>query len=114
MGMTGEAVKGFINAVPRGRVSSYGAIAALAGLPNGARTVVRILHSSSGSSGLPWWRIIRADGSIALRRGGGFEEQAARLADEGVKVDRNGRVDMSVFGWPNQSAVLMKRAPKGT
>jgi methylated-DNA-protein-cysteine methyltransferase related protein len=100
MGMTGDAIKRMIHAVPRGRVTSYGAIAAMAGIPNGARTVARVLHSSSGAEFLPWWRILRADGSIALRKGAGFEEQAARLADEGVRVDGNGRVDLSVCGWP--------------
>lgn len=105
MGATGDVVKAIIHSVPRGRVASYGSIAALAGLPNGARTVVRILHSSSGADGLPWWRIIRADGSIALRMGAGYEEQAARLADEGVRVDMNGRVDMGVFGWPETRRV---------
>jgi methylated-DNA-protein-cysteine methyltransferase-like protein len=108
MGLTGEAVKELINAVPRGRVCSYGAVAALAGLPNGARTVVRVLHSSSGADSLPWWRIIRADGSIALHRGAGFEEQAARLAEEGVRVDGNGRVDMSEFGWPDSQSVSLR------
>jgi methylated-DNA-protein-cysteine methyltransferase-like protein len=101
MGATGDAVKAIIHSLPRGRVASYGSIAALAGLPNGARTVVRILHSSSGADGLPWWRIIRADGSIALRRGAGFEQQAAKLADEGVRVDAQGRVDMLEYGWPD-------------
>jgi len=102
MGMTGEVVTRLIRAVPRGKVASYGAIAAMAGLPNGARTVVRILHAGSGAEPLPWWRIVRADGSIALRRGAGYEEQSARLADEGVRVDQNGRIDMAEYGWSGE------------
>jgi len=85
--------------VPRGRVTSYGGVAALAGLPNGARTVARVLHSSSASDGLPWWRIVRADGGIALGRGAGFEEQRAALAEEGIGVGADGRVDLREFGW---------------
>ncbi|MDP3176739.1 MAG: MGMT family protein, partial [Spirochaetaceae bacterium] len=66
-----------IAAVPRGRVASYGQIAAAAGMPGGARQVVRVLHSRSEKDALPWFRILRSDGSIALPRGGGFELQKA-------------------------------------
>ena len=78
---------------------SYGAAAALAGLPNGARQVVRVLHSSAEKQGLPWHRLLRKDGSIALPRGGGFELQKALLEDEGVEVSPAGKVDIRRFGW---------------
>jgi methylated-DNA-protein-cysteine methyltransferase-like protein len=42
---------------------------------------------------LPWWRVIRADGTIALGAGEGREEQSARLRDEGVEVDKRGVVN---------------------
>lgn len=88
-----------LRAIPRGRVASYGQVAALAGMPSGARQVVRILHSSSASARLPWHRVLRADGTIALGAGAGFEEQRARLAAEGVEVSPGGRVDLARFGW---------------
>ena len=78
---------------------SYGAAAALAGLPKGARQVVRVLHSSAEKQGLPWHRLLRKDGSIALPRGGGFELQKALLEDEGVEVSPAGKVDIRRFGW---------------
>jgi len=93
-----DRIKAVLLRVPEGRVASYGGVAALAGLPNGARMVARLLHSCSAADGLPWWRIVRADGSIALERGGGYEEQCARLSDEGV-VTSGGHVDMGTFGW---------------
>lgn len=99
MSETGERIKACIRSVPEGAVTSYAGIAILAGVPQGARTVARVLHACSAFDGLPWWRIVRADGGIALQRGYGFEEQAARLRDEGVDVDDRGRVDLSVFGW---------------
>jgi len=99
MDKTGDSIRKILGAVPFGMVASYSGIATLAGVARGARTVARILHSCSASDGLPWWRIVRVDGSIALPRGFGFEEQAARLRDEGVVVDTLGRVDLSVFGW---------------
>jgi methylated-DNA-protein-cysteine methyltransferase related protein len=101
--MPSETTKGIILAlrrVPRGKVTSYGAIAALAGLPNGARQVVRVLHSSAEKEGLPWYRVLRKDGSIALPPGEGFELQRALLEKEGVSVTREGRIDLARFGWP--------------
>jgi len=85
--------------IPRGRVTSYGLVAALAGLPNGARQVVRVLHARSGKDRLPWHRVLRVDGSIALPAGEGFELQRALLEDEGVEVSLQGKVDLTRFGW---------------
>lgn len=71
---------------------SYGAVASAAGVSNGARSVVRVLHSMSRTEGLPWHRVIRSDGKIALPRGGGFELQKALLEAEGIIVSEDGRV----------------------
>ena len=71
----------------------------MAGVPLGARTVARLLHSCSKVDKLPWWRVIRSDGHIALPKGGGFEEQVARLTDEGIMVDTRGVVRLSEYGW---------------
>ncbi|MDR1107624.1 MAG: MGMT family protein [Spirochaetaceae bacterium] len=87
-----------IKAVPRGRVSSYRNIALRAELYNGARQVVRVLHSLSRSQNLPWHRIIRADGRIALSEGGGREEQIALLRSEGVAVSDGGKINLDRYG----------------
>jgi methylated-DNA-protein-cysteine methyltransferase-like protein len=83
-----------IRAVPAGRVSSYRDIACAAGMPRGARQVARILHSLGEKEKLPWHRIVRAGGGIALPPGGGKELQIALLRAEGVQVSDAGRVDM--------------------
>jgi len=88
-----------ILALPRGRVSCYRDIALMAGIPNGARQVVRVLHSLSQKYDLPWHRVIRCDGSIALKEGAGRELQISLLRSEGVKVSENGKVDMGRFGY---------------
>jgi methylated-DNA-protein-cysteine methyltransferase-like protein len=77
-------------------------VARAAGLPNGARQVARVLHSLSGSCSLPWHRIIRADGSIALESGRGREAQIALLRAEGVAVSADGRVDRERYGFFGQ------------
>ena len=99
-----ERARRVMRAMPGGRLASYGQIAMLAGAPAGARQVVRILHSSSAAERLPWHRVLRADGRVALPPGAGFEEQCARLAAEGVEVSRDGRVDLERFGWKPRRA----------
>lgn len=93
------AIVAVVRAVPKGRVLSYGVAAAMAGMSKGARQVVRVLNSKAEAEGLPWWRILRKDGTIALPRGGAFELQKALLEAEGVAVDAEGRVDLGRFAW---------------
>jgi methylated-DNA-protein-cysteine methyltransferase-like protein len=86
-----------IRSIPKGKVSCYRDVALAAGLPNGARQVVRVLHSLSEKEKLPWHRVIRVDGSIALESCAGLELQAALLRSEGVEVSKDGRVDMRKY-----------------
>jgi len=87
-----------ILAVPKGKVSCYRDIALKAGLPNGARQTVRVLHSMSEKYNLPWYRIIRSNGSIALAEGEGRELQIKLLRSERVEVSDNGKIDMDRYG----------------
>jgi methylated-DNA-protein-cysteine methyltransferase-like protein len=84
-----ERILSTIRKVPRGHVSSYGAIARAAGFPGSARQVAWTLHSSLG---LPWHRIVGAGGEIKLR-GEAALEQRFRLESEGVTF-RGRRVNM--------------------
>ena len=87
-----------ISSIPRGRTASYGMVAAMAGFPRGARQVVRVLSSMSRAYELPWWRVVRKDGRIALAEGSGRELQAELLRAEGVEVAEDGWVDMGRYG----------------
>ena len=93
-----ERIIEVLRALPEGVVVSYGQVAAMSGLPRGARQVVRILSSMSRSRGLPWWRVLRKDGSIALGEGDGAELQRSLLESEGVEVSPAGKVDMARYG----------------
>lgn len=87
-----------IAAIPPGRVASYGAIAARAGLPGRARLVGRLLGEVPDGMKLPWFRVLRSNGQIAMPPGSrGFREQCRLLRAEGVEV-KNGRVPLSRFG----------------
>jgi alkylated DNA nucleotide flippase Atl1 len=83
-----------IREVPRGKVSTYGAIARAAGLPRGARQVARVLVRSYG---LPWQRILGSGGEIKCP-GEYAMEQRFRLEAEGVRF-RGRRVDMKAHEW---------------
>jgi methylated-DNA-protein-cysteine methyltransferase related protein len=74
-------IRATILKIPRGKVSTYGAVARAAGVPRAARQVVRALQKSSG---LPWQRVVAAGGRIALPGEQGLE-QRFRLEAEGVK-----------------------------
>jgi methylated-DNA-protein-cysteine methyltransferase-like protein len=81
-----------IAAIPRGEVATYGGIAALAGMPGGARRVARALAAAPRSLRLPWHRVVAAGGRIALPMGSeAHAEQVRRLEREGHVV-RNNRV----------------------
>lgn len=92
-------IKLMVRRIPRGRVATYGQVAALAGHPRAARAVVWVLHSSSRAARLPWHRVINARGTISLKPGCGYEEQRALLMAEGVAFDGEGRVDLRRYGW---------------
>jgi len=93
-----ERIWNAIAAIPRGRVASYGAIAARAGLPGRARLVGRALGLVPDGMELPWHRVLRSSGQIAFPPGSrGFREQRKRLKAEGVDV-RNGKVPLASFG----------------
>jgi len=87
-----------ILAIPTGKVSGYRDIALSVGIPNGARQTVRTLHTMSEKYNLPWHRVIRSNGSIALE-GEGRELQITLLRGEGVEISADGKIDMERFGW---------------
>lgn len=85
--------------IPRGKVSSYGAIASASGIPRGARVVVRVLNQSHG---LPWHRVVAAGGRIAIPGEDGLD-QRFRLEMEGVKFSgRKVRMKEFEFKFPRK------------
>jgi methylated-DNA-protein-cysteine methyltransferase-like protein len=86
-------LRAMIRKVPRGKVSTYGAIAAAAGHKGAARQTVWALRSSSGT--LPWHRILGSGGSIKTT-GEDAVEQKFLLEMEGVKFIGK-HVDMKRF-----------------
>src|SRR5580692_5992024 len=88
------AFRRIIRSIPRGKVSTYGKVAAAAGYPLYHRAVARLLRNAP-MQGLPWQRIVGAGGEIKLR-GEAAAEQRFRLSIEGVKF-RGKRVNMEMY-----------------
>jgi methylated-DNA-protein-cysteine methyltransferase-like protein len=89
-----------INAIPPGRVCSYGDVARLAGLPNGARQTAWALRKLPRDTRIPWFRVINSQGKIAMPEGSsGYREQRRRLRAEGVSFGDSGRISSSDFWW---------------
>ena len=89
-----------VRQVPRGRVTTYGRVAALAGCPS-PRVVGYAMAAATPDRGVPWQRVVNARGEISARRGGfGAEAQRALLEEEGVPFDARGRIDLARFCWP--------------
>ena len=90
-----------VRRIPRGRVATYGQVAALAGRPGHARQAGYALHALGEHTTVPWHRVVNAQGRLSLMRrgpGAGFE-QRFRLEREGIEFDPRGRIALVRFGW---------------
>jgi methylated-DNA-protein-cysteine methyltransferase-like protein len=84
-----------IRSIAPGTVATYGQVAEMAGYPSGAagaRQVARILSSMSRNYDLPWWRVVKKGGFIALPEGEGRELQRQLLEAEGVEFETQEKI----------------------
>jgi len=95
--MSWDRVYRLVKRIPRGRVTTYGAIAKAIREPGGARVVGYAMASTPNGRGIPWHRVIGAGGKIRMP-----EPHASRqrrlLETEGVEVGIRS-VDMKIYGW---------------
>ena len=95
-----------VRRIPRGRVCTYGAVAAMAGHPRSARHVgfaLAALKETRGKRGVPWHRVLgsrpRNRAAVTIRDPIGGAIQRKRLEEEGVEFDARGNVSLDRFGW---------------
>jgi methylated-DNA-protein-cysteine methyltransferase related protein len=100
-----EKVLAIVRRIPKGKVATYGDVAAAAGYPGAARQVVWALRS--GGKAVPWHRVLGAKGRILLPGANGLE-QRLRLRTEGVAI-LGDRVDLAVHGHVFKDAKLVKK-----
>jgi len=100
-----------VRRIPRGKVSTYGEVAALAGLARHARLAGYALHALGDAIGFPWHRVVGAGGRLSLMRKSADAglTQRIRLENEGIRFDARGRVDLRAFGWRRGRATVAKR-----
>ena len=91
----GNDVLNIVAQIPRGKVTTYGIIAAWAGWPSHSRMVGRVLRYTPGADRLPCHRVVNKVGRTAP----GWGSQRSLLEDEGVVFKANGHVDMQRFQW---------------
>lgn len=100
-----------VSSIPRGKVATYGMVAALAGLPGRARQVGYALHALPPGNKVPWQRVINARGEISLD-GESAARQRALLEKEGIEL-HGARVSLARYTWrPGQAPKASKPAAK--
>jgi len=103
-----------VRRIPRGRVATYGQVAALAGLSGHARQVGYALHALPAESAVPWQRVVNARGEVSPRRTPGWDGlQRALLEREGIVFDARGRIDLERRRWRPRAGAGAVRAERG-
>ena len=90
-----------VTRIPRGRVATYGQVAAEAGMPHAPRVAGYALHALPQGSPVPWHRVVAAGGRLSLGKldAAGAMTQRLRLVHEGVRFDGRGCVDLENHLW---------------
>jgi methylated-DNA-protein-cysteine methyltransferase related protein len=92
-----------VRRIPRGRVATYGQIAALSGIPRQPRLVGYALHALPDGVRIPWHRVLNAKGQISTRSRGivaGEETLQQRLLEiEGIEFVAAGRLELPRYQW---------------
>ena len=102
-----------VSRIPRGRVATYGQVAAQAGMPHAPRVAGYALHALPQGSPVPWHRVVAAGGRLSLGKldPSSALTQRMRLEHEGVRFDGRGCVDMEAFGWKPRTRSLRSLRP---
>jgi methylated-DNA-protein-cysteine methyltransferase-like protein len=99
-----SAVYALVRRVPRGRVVTYGQVAAMLRHPRAARAVGGAMGRCP--DGVPWHRVVNSQGAISRRRvASGMLTQRIRLEQEGVRL-RRGRVPLATYQWESPRRVV--------
>lgn len=101
-----QRVYDLVAQIPKGKVMTYGQIAALCGAAWAAWEVGQIAHT--GPTGLPWQRVVNKQGGLAAGwPGGGRDAHRALLEADGVEVSDDYKVDVGLLLWnPSQTTLL--------
>ena len=94
-----EKVYAYLKTIPKGKVTTYGRIAAYLGNEHYAQAVGNILHDNPDPSQYPCHRVVNSKGGVAEHYAfGGAEAHRRRLEAEGIVFESNGRIDLKKYG----------------
>lgn len=97
---TFERIYEIVKLIPRGKVATYGQIAALSGNPRLSRVVGYALHVNPDPSTIKCHRVVKRDGSLSEAFAfGGENKQRELLENEGVHFNELGKVIMNDYLW---------------
>jgi methylated-DNA-protein-cysteine methyltransferase-like protein len=100
-----DKVYALVAQIPKGRLMTYGQIAALAGAAWAAWEVGQIAHT--GPADLPWQRVVNKNGGLANGYPGGKNGHKVALEAEGLVVSEDYTVEVEKLLWnPNQQNLL--------
>ena len=97
---TFEKIYDVVKRIPKGKVTTYGYVAILAGNPRWARVVGYALHNNPSPGVIPCHRVLNREGKTAEAFVfGGGAAQRALLEQEGIVFEKDGTVDLEKYGW---------------
>lgn len=108
--MSWDPVYRLVKQIPRGRVTTYGAVAKALRLPGGARAVGYAMAACPSGRGIPWHRVIGAGGRPRMPEPYA-SLQRKLLASEGVALD-GAKINMKLYGWVPKKPRKNPRKPK--
>ena len=104
-GTSYDRIYAVVRRIPRGRVATYGQVAALAGFGGHARQVGYALHALATERAVPWHRVVNAHGQVSPRaEPGGDRIQRQLLEREGVNFDAADRLELGRYRWRPRNA----------
>jgi methylated-DNA-protein-cysteine methyltransferase-like protein len=103
------AVVRMVQAIPAGRVVSYGQVAAYVGVPRGARQVGWVLRQVRGVEH-PWWRVINNAGRISIKGNMYHDanEQRDLLRKEGVEIGEGYEIEIEKYRFAASEKLMRK------
>lgn len=94
-----EKIYEVVKQIPKGKVATYGQVAALAGNPRWARVVGYALHVNPDPDGIPCYRVVNREGRLSNAFAfGGVNQQKLLLEADGIEVDGS-YVDLGIYQW---------------
>jgi len=108
--MTWDRVYRLVKQIPRGHVTTYGALAKALREPGGARVVGYAMASTPRGHGIPWHRVVSAGGKIKMPEPHA-SKQRRLLETEGVDLSRDS-IDMDRYGWQPKRSKAQKKTQK--